>query len=158
MVNLSEEERKQQIISMYYDKHLKGKEIANILTVTPAYVSQVIKTDCRYTLEKQTRKDKNKIKHNQETAEYMKKKREEQKRQEAIIKNQHIEASKELSYFTEISDLAFCKWNSSAYHIDSKGNKVLDRKLKTSLDISKKIYMNIKIPTQKYKKKYCYSI
>ena len=66
---------------MYYDKHLKGKEIANILTVTPAYVSQVIKTDCRYTLEKQTRKDKNKIKHNKETAEYMKKKREEQKRQ-----------------------------------------------------------------------------
>ncbi len=155
---MSEEERKLSIISMFYDNHLKGKEIAKELDISPAYVSQVIKTDNRYNLEKETRKTENRIKHNKETAEYMKKKREEQKQLDAIVANQHIEASKELSYFSEISDLAYSKWNSSAYHRDSKGNLVLDKKLKTSLDISKKVYMNIKIPTQKYKKKYCYSI
>jgi len=155
---LSEKERKLSIISMLYDNHLKGKEIAKGLDVSPAYVSQVIKTDNRYNFEKETRKTENRIRHNKETAEYMKKKREEQKQLDAIVANQHIEASKELSYFSEISDLAYSKWNSSAYHRDSKGNLVLDKKLKTSLDISKKVYMNIKIPTQKYKKKYCYSI
>ena len=55
-------------------------------------------------------------------------------------------------------DLAYIKWNSSAYHRNSKGNSVIDRKLKVGLDVPKSINMNIKIPTQKYKKKYCYSI
>lgn len=57
-----------------------------------------------------------------------------------------------------MSDLPFRKWNSSAYHRNSKGNLVIDRKLKVGLDIPKSINMNIKLPTQKYKKKYCYSI
>ena len=75
-----------------------------------------------------------------------------------FVKQQHIEASKELSYSSEMSDLAYIKWNSSAYHRNSKGNLVIDRKLKVGLDVPKSINMNIKIPTQKYKKKYCYSI
>ena len=75
-----------------------------------------------------------------------------------FVKQQHIEASKELSYSFEISDLAYRKWNSSAYHRNSKGNLVIDRKLKVGSDVPKSINMNIKIPTQKYKKKYCYSI
>ena len=75
-----------------------------------------------------------------------------------FVKQQHIEASKELSYTTEISDLADRKWNPSAYHRNSKGNLVIDRKLKVGSDVPKSINMNIKIPTQKYKKKYCYSI
>ena len=75
-----------------------------------------------------------------------------------FVKQQHIEASKELSYSFEISDLAYRKWNSSAYHRNSKGNLVIDRKLKVGSDVPKSINMNIKIPTQKYKKRYCYSI
>ena len=75
-----------------------------------------------------------------------------------FVKMQHIEASKELSYSSEISDLAYRKWNSSAYHRNSKGNLIIDRKLKVSSDVPKSINMNIKIPTQKHKKKYCYSI
>ena len=75
-----------------------------------------------------------------------------------FVKQQHIEASKELSYSSEMSDLAYRKWNSSAYHRNSKGNLIIDRKLKVGSDVPKSINMNIKIPTQKYKKKYCYSI
>ena len=75
-----------------------------------------------------------------------------------FVKQQHIEASKELSYSSEMSDLAYRKWNSSAYHRNCKGNLVIDRKLKVGADVPKSINMNIKIPTQKYKKKYCYSI
>lgn len=57
-----------------------------------------------------------------------------------------------------MSDLAYRKWNPSAYHRNNKGNLVIDRKLKVGSDIPKSINMNIKIPTQKYKKKYCYII
>lgn len=57
-----------------------------------------------------------------------------------------------------MSDLAYRKWNASAYHRNSKGNLVIDRKLKVGADIPKSINMNMKLPTQKYKKKYCYSI
>ena len=49
---------------------------------------------------------------------------------------QHIEASKELSYTTEMSDLVYRKWNPSAYHGNNKGNLVIDRKLKVGLDVS----------------------
>ena len=69
-----------------------------------------------------------------------------------FVKQQHIEASKELSYISELSDSAYRKWNSSAYHRNSKGNLIIDRKLKVGLDVPKSINMNIKIPTQKYKK------
>ena len=41
---------------------------------------------------------------------------------------------------------------------EKKGDLVLDKKLTTSLDISKKLYMNTKTTTQKYKKRYCFSI
>lgn len=158
VVSLSEEERKQAILSMFYDEHLKGKVIAEKLNISTPYVTQVIKKDTRYVEEKQTRKLKNKEKHNKETAEYMKKKRLEQKALEEFVKQQHIEASKELSYLPEISDLVYRKWNPSAYHRDKKGDLVLDKKLTTSLDISKKLYMNTKTTTQKYKKRYCFSI
>ena len=56
-----------------------------------------------------------------------------------------------------ISDYAFAKWNSSAYHTNSKGNLVLNRNLKVGFDVPKSINTNIKVPTQKYKHKYCYS-
>ncbi len=47
-----------------------------------------------------------------------------------------IEASKELSYSSEMSDLAYRKWNSSAYHRNCKGNLVIDRKLKVGADVA----------------------
>ena len=75
-----------------------------------------------------------------------------------FVKRRHIEASKELSYLSEMSDLAYRKWNPNAYHTNSKGNLVIDRKLNVGSDVPKSINRNIKIPTQKYKKKYCYSI
>ena len=56
-----------------------------------------------------------------------------------FVKQQHIEASKELPYFSEMSDLAYIKWNSSTYHRNSKGNLVIDRKLKVGLDVPKSI-------------------
>lgn len=60
-------------------------------------------------------------------------------------------------YYSEISDMAFAKWNQSIYHSNKKGNLVIDPKVKVSSDIPKRIDRDGKLPTQKYKKRYCHS-
>ena len=71
---------------------------------------------------------------------------------------QQKQDSMELSYSSQnISDYTFAKWNSSAYHTNTKGNLVIDRNLKVEFDVPKSINMNIKVPTQKYKNRCVYS-
>ena len=136
--------------------------IAKELDVNPSYITKIIKKDTRYIQEKEYRiqisKENRKIAKREWIRSKMQNETETDKQLFEFVKQQHIEASKELSYSFEISDLAYRKWNSSAYHRNSKGNLVIDRKLKVGSDVPKSINMNIKIPTQKYKKRYCYSI
>ena len=141
MINI---DNKSYILDKYYNEHEKPTIIAKELHVDPSYITKIIKKDTRYIQEKEYR------------TQISKENRKIAKRE--WIKQQHIEASKELSYSSEMSDLAYIKWNSSAYHRNSKGNLIIDRRLKVGSDVPKSINMNIKIPTQKYKKKYCYSI
>lgn len=55
-------ENRENILDLYFNKHLKQIEIATIVGVSKQYVSKVIKADSRYAEEKQTRKDENAIK------------------------------------------------------------------------------------------------
>lgn len=48
---------KDKILDLYYNKHLKQKDIATMVGVSKQYVSKVIKADSRCKEEKQTRKD-----------------------------------------------------------------------------------------------------
>ena len=145
---------------MYYNEHDKPINIAKELNVNPSYITKIIKNDIRYIQEKEYRAEISKENRKIAKREWIRNKRqsENDKQLYEFVKQQHIEASKELSYSSEMSDLAYIKWNSSAYHRNCKGNLVIDRKLKVGADVPKSINMNIKIPTQKYKKKYCYSI
>ena len=145
---------------MYYNEHDKPINIAKELNVNPSYITKIIKNDIRYIQEKEYRAEISKENRKIAKREWIRNKRqsENDKQLYEFVKQQHIEASKELSYSSEMSDLAYRKWNSSAYHRNRKGNLIIDRKLKVGADVPKSINMNIKIPTQKYKKKYCYSI
>ena len=145
---------------MYYNEHDKPINIAKELNVNPSYITKIIKNDIRYIQEKEYRAEISKENRKIAKREWIRNKRqsENDKQLYEFVKQQHIEARKELSYSSEMSDLAYRKWNSSAYHRNCKGNLVIDRKLKVGADVPKSINMNIKIPTQKYKKKYCYSI
>ncbi len=153
-------DNKNYILDKYYNEHDKPIDIAKELNVHPSYITKIIKNDTRYIQEKEYRAEISRENRKIAKREWIRNKRhsETDKQLYEFVKQQHIEASKELSYSYEMSDLAFRKWNSSAYHRNSKGNFVIDRKLKVGSDIPKSINMNIKIPTQKYKKKYCYSI
>ena len=157
MINI---DNKNYILDKYYNEHDKPTNIAKELNVNPSYITKIIKNDTRYIQEKEYRAQISRENRKIAKRDWIRNKRqsESDKQLYEFVKQQHIEASKELSYSFEISDLAYRKWNSSAYHRNSKGNLVIDRKLKVGSDVSKSINMNIKIPTQKYRKRYCYSI
>ena len=109
---------------MYYNEHDKPINIAKELNVNPSYITKIIKNDIRYIQEKEYRAEISKENRKIAKREWIRNKRqsENDKQLYEFVKQQHIEASKELSYSSEMSDLAYRKWNSSAYHRNCKGN------------------------------------
>ena len=151
---------KEQILDLYYNEHLKQKEIADIVGTSTQYVSKVVRADKRNKEEKEKRKIENSENRKVYMQEYFKTydrpKKDDNSYEQMVA--QQIQDSFELSFSNNIiSDYAFAKWNSSAYHTNSKGNLVLNRNLKVGFDVPKSINMNIKVPTQKYKNRCVYS-
>lgn len=150
---------KEQILDLYYNKHLKQNEIAKIVGVSSPYVSKIVKTDKRSKQEKKARKKTNAENRKVYLQEYFKtydRPKKDDNTYEQMLAQQRQDAM-ELSYNNNtMSDYAFAKW-SSIYHTDSKGNLSIDRRLNVGADIPKTINMNIKVPTQKCKNRYVYS-
>lgn len=151
---------KDRILDLYYNEHLKQKEIADIVGTSTQYVSKVVRSDNRNKEEKECRKqtnsEKRKIYMQNYFQNYDRPKKEDLAYQQMIA--QLEQDILELSFKNNnISDYDFAKWNSSAYHINNKGNLVLNRNLKVGFDVPKSINMNIKVPTQKYKNRCVYS-
>ena len=153
-------ENRENILDLYFNKHLKQIEIATIVGVSKQYVSKVIKADSRYAEEKQTRKDENAIKRKDYLKEYYKNYDRPKIEDNSYEQLQALlyQDSLELSYSSSnINDYAFAKYNSSIYHRDKNGNLKLNKGIKVGNDVPKTINMNIPVPTQKYKYK-CYSM
>ena len=151
---------KEKILDLYYNQHLKQKQIADIVGTSTQYVSKVVRSDKRNKEEKEKRKTENSENRKVYMQEYFKTynrpKKDDNSYEQMLA--QQIQDSLELSFSNNIiSDYAYAKWNSSAYHTNSKGNLVLNRNLKVGFDVPKSINMNIKVPTQKYKNRCIYS-
>lgn len=130
------------IISKFYDFHEKPNDIAKELEVSPSYITKIIKKDDRYSSEKAYRQEVNKENRKVSKREWIKNKRktEADKQLDEMLKKQHIEASKELSYSYEMSDLAYVKWNRSAFVYDKNSSDlVLNKKLKCGTDVPKRV-------------------
>ena len=150
----------ENILDLYYNKHLKQKDIANIVGVSKQYVSKVVNSDSRCKKEKQLRKDKNTITRKDYMKGYFKNYVRSKKEDNSYeqLKALQYQDSLELSYFNSyMNDYAFAKYNSSIYHRDKNGNLRLNKGIKVGSDVPKTINMNIPIPTQKYKYR-CYSM
>ena len=153
-------ENRENILDLYFNKHLKQKEIATIVGISKQYVSKVIKADSRCKEEKQTRKDENAIKRKDYLKEYYKNYDRPKIEDNSYEQLQALlyQDSLELSYSSSnINDYAFAKYNLSIYHRDKNGNLKLNKGIKVGNDVPKIINMNIPVPTQKYKHK-CYSM
>ena len=153
-------ENRENILDLYFNKHLKQKEIATIVGVSKQYVSKIIKADSKCKEEKQTRKDENAIKRKDYLKEYYKNYDRPKIEDNSYEQLQALlyQDSLELSYSSNnINDYAFAKYNSSIYHRDKNGNLKLNKGIKVGNDVPKTINMNIPVPTQKYKYR-CYSM
>lgn len=153
-------DNQENILDLYYNKHLKQKDIATAVGVSKQYVSKVVNADNRNKLEKQTRKDENAIQRQNYMREYFKSYNRPKKEDNSYeqLKTLLYQDSLELSYSSSnMNDYAFAKYNSSIYHRDKNGNLRLNKGIKVGSDVPKTINMNIPIPTQKYKYR-CYSM
>ena len=131
---------KDRIIELYFNEKYKPTEIAKAINVSNAYISKVIKKDPRYIDEKTSRKNQNKVKNISETKKYIKQQRENNSILEAYMRQQHIQATNELSGGHGINNRAFRKWNSSAYNYsDKKKCFVFNKKLGRSYAVPKYI-------------------
>lgn len=152
--------KQENILDLYYNKHLKQNDIANIVCVSKQYVSKVVNSDSRCKKEKQLRKDKNAITRKDYMKEYFKNYVRSKKEDNSYeqLKALQYQDSLELSYFNSyMNDYTFAKYNSSIYHSDKNGNLRLNKGINVCNDVPKIINMNIPITTQKYRNFYCFS-
>ncbi len=133
---------KENIINLFYKEHLKAKEIATKLDTSSSYITKIIKSDNRYTQEKNYRKELSKEKRKKSQNKFIKNKREQKRLDESfnIVQAQHIQASIELSKSKHLSNENFRKWNTSAYHYNpSKHRYEFDERLGRASDVPKYI-------------------
>ena len=139
----------QEIITKFYDLHEKLSVIAKELNVNPSSVTKVIQKDDRYIPEKEYRTKINKENRKKSKCEWIRKKRHNDKQLDEYVKLQHNQASKELSYSSEMSDLTFTKWNRQMFRYDKHSSDLLLRKgFKYACDVPKRV-SNIINPVQR---------
>ena len=112
------ENKKDMIIELFFEQHLKVTEISKNIGTSSAYITKIIKADPRYIEEKKNRKEISKGNRKIAQNSFMKNKR-EQKRiddQYLIVKAQHNQDVMELSKQGHMNNQTFRKWNSSAYN------------------------------------------
>ena len=139
-------DKKEQILDLYFNNHLKQTEIAEIVNASQQYISKIIKKDEKYENEKSSRKSSNAEKRKIAQAEYQKnyvRKKDKDIAYEQLIAQQRQDAL-ELSYNSHpLSNYAFKKANSSIYTYDSIKNQfVMIRGIKAGFDAPKRISMN----------------
>lgn len=153
--------KKDEILRLYYEEHLKQQDISQKVEVSQGYVSQVIKNDKRYNDNRETKHKASIIKKANYNKEYYKTYTRPKKVDNSYEEMQaQLEKDiAELSYYRSynMSDYDFVKCNSSAYHRNSKGNLSLVNGLTVGFDVPRMVNMNIKVPTQKYKHRFCMS-
>lgn len=135
---------KEEILNLFYIEHLKVKEIAEKAKTSSAYITKIIQTDSRYIAEKQLRKNISKDKRKKSQNEFVKKKRENKKIEDnySIVQTQHLQATRELSKRSHLTNESYRKWNNSVYiYNPSKQRYEFDETLGRSYDVPKYIYI-----------------
>jgi len=138
--------KKEQILDLYYNEHLKQAEIAEIANASQQYISKIIKKDKRYEDERSSRKSINAERRKVAQAEYQKNyvRKKEKDTAYAHLLEQQRQDSLELSYNPHpLSDYAFKKANSSIYTYDGIKNQfVMIKGIKAGFNAPKRISMN----------------
>lgn len=116
---------KEDILRMYFDMHMKQKDIAGFCNVTTQYISKVVKKDVRYLNEKSLRHKQAKARKAQYNKEYYsnyerkydKSAKEEYEKLKSLL---YIDAKLMSRHSYGISKDAYVKSNLGAYTQDKK--------------------------------------
>ena len=139
-------EKKEIILYLYFDQHLKQEQVAYGANASQQYVSKIIKKDERYIAEKDSRMsanaEKRKIYQQEYQKSYKRPSKDDDIYQNMLLKQRQHSIEMSRSRFN-ISDYTYSKWNASVYHSNGKGNLLLDKKIKTSKDIPKTVHLNL---------------
>lgn len=101
---------KEKILKLYYEENIKIADIVSKINVSRAYISKIIKKDARYEEKKRNQKEESKKRKKEYTKLKMKRIREEKSKLDAYMKQQHLQATMELSKGrTSISNRAILK-------------------------------------------------
>lgn len=133
---------KENIINLFYNEHLKVKEIAEKIHTSSAYITKIVKQDTRYLQEKNLRRAVSKDKRKKDQNKFIKEKRELKRIDDnySFVQAQHFQASKELSKSNRLSNENYRKWNYSAYNYNPfKKRYEFDSNLGRSYDVPKYI-------------------
>lgn len=115
---------KELIYNLYFNEEKSLTEISNIINSSISYVSKVLRTDSRYIIEKEKRHQKKINERKAKQKELIYKNRKSKVDIEYInMKNQHLEATYELSKHSVLGNRALRKWVSSAYIYNKKKNR-----------------------------------
>lgn len=121
-------EKKEEIIKLFYDEHLKPTDIAGQVGVAKSYITKIIQKDKRYIEEKESRANQSKERHKVSKRNYIKKKRQEEKQEYQAMLIQINKDNEYLSTKKELSDLEFAKWNRGMYEYDKNSSDLVLRK------------------------------
>ena len=140
-------DKKEQILDLYFNKHLQQTEISKQLQVSQQYISKIVKKDERYKQEKDYRKSKNAEKRKIYQMEYQKnyiRKKDNDIAFEAL-QSQLAQDARLLSYRAHnLSTYALKKANSSIYEYDKNRNQyVMLKGIKASIDLPKRIRASV---------------
>ncbi len=133
---------KETVIDLFYNEHLRAKEIAEKVGITPMYVTKIVRKDDRFATERSYRKKLSKAKRKSEQYNFMKNKRENKKIEDnySVVQSQHNQAVNELSKSSHLTNESYRKWNYSAYKYNpSKRRYEFDENLGRSHDVPKYI-------------------
>lgn len=126
---------------LFFEDKLNGEEITKkrgINANTVYIVSRVLNNKSNYKVEKQNRVKEQKIIHKEKTKKYISSKREKEYVINQKLKQDHIQASIELSGGKIINNRSFRKWNSSIYKFNTKKNYYeIDKKVIVGYDVPK---------------------
>lgn len=140
--------KKGEITKLYFVDREIPATIARKLNISKSAVTQVLQKDERYQREKMIRKEKNKIKHKENTKKLIKAtrkaKQQKNKSEDLILKRMHNQASQELSKGKRLSNLAYRNWNKSAYsYNEAKRRYEFKEELGRSNDVPKYIKIEV---------------
>lgn len=112
----SDLERNSLIKTLYFYNKLTLSEISTNVDLSVSQISRILSQFPNYYEEKANRKEQNRRKHNEQTKKIMKDKRNKKRLEDiAIMKKLHYQASIELSYFSQLSQVNIKKQCSSSY-------------------------------------------